>query len=122
MRALLVSEAFKRNTNPLDAMNIGKHPKITVTLPTYDIEIKKNKLNIKDENTKYFNDVIVKNHIEYNVLGFDGTYWDIEFTGTKDQLIPLFVLFDANGRNEDELKNDLQVWTGDNNEIIDELY
>jgi len=94
---------------------------ITVEMPTYYIELKNGELNTSDENTKDFVDELYKAGVSYEVTGEDDPYVYIELTGTKNQLIQVFPLWDAEGRDPEELAEALEDWEGDPEQLMDIL-
>jgi hypothetical protein len=95
---------------------------ITVELPTYDVELKNGMLDTRHENTKDFVDELDKAGVSYKVTGEDDTYVYIELSGTKNQLIEVFPLWDASGRDSDELAEVLADWDGNPEKIHDEIF
>ena len=72
-----------------------------------------------ENDEEYFLEFLKKNKIEYEVMSkLDDIYSPmIEFTATKENLIPLFELMNASGYTASELKVMLDDWAGDEDEL-----
>jgi len=68
-----------------------------------------------ENNEEYLINVLRKNIIHYEILDEAGdTGWPfIEYTGTKEQLIPLFEIMSASQYTADEIRVKLEDWDGD---------
>jgi hypothetical protein len=96
---------------------------ITLDMPSYDVVADSNgKLSTTDENTKYLVKQLKKAKVQYEVIEQDDTYVWLSISGTKDNLFKILPLWDAMGRSESELRNDLADWEGDQETIDNELY
>jgi len=96
---------------------------ITLDMPSYHVVADSNgKLSTTDENTKYLVKQLKKAKVQYEVIEQDDTYVWLSISGTKDNLFKILPLWDAMGRSESELRNDLADWEGDQETIDNELY
>jgi hypothetical protein len=96
---------------------------ITLEIPTYGIELKNGDLDTTDMETKEFADELENAGVSYEINGWseDG-YAYLNLSGTKKQLISIFPLWDAYGRDPQELERDLKYWDGDQQELLDTLF
>ena len=72
-----------------------------------------------DNEEEYFLNMLRKNRIEYEVVeekGPGGGWPIIEYTGTKEQLIPLMAVMSPYGYDEEEITERLALWDGDEND------
>jgi hypothetical protein len=118
---------FQRGLDPKKAMRTGLM--YTVELPVFNIEIdnETKKLDTSFEDTKYFANRLKKYNIKYEITSLvngphDTGQVDIELTGLKDDLIHIFVMFDAYGRSYKELKEVFANWYGDPEFVYENLY
>lgn len=96
--------------------------KITIVLAAANVFTDKNEIVSRGihEDTDYFLDVIEKSGADWKQLNesphnFGGV--PFEFTGTKEQLIPILVMWDASSRTEEELTEALEDWDGSEKEL-----
>jgi hypothetical protein len=113
---------FERGQEPFRAMRIG-NPIISIQLDTASVNIKNDEF-VKDADSEFLLDIIKKNKIRYKIINTNiAIPWPIiEYTGTKKQLIPLLTLFDAHGREEQEVEKALENWYGDEDELTEILF
>ena len=101
---------------------LAEAAQITIELSAANVFTDKNKLVSRgiNEDTDYFLDVIEKSGADWKQLkgsphDFGGV--PFEFTGTKEQLIPILAMWDASSRSEEELAEALEDWDGSENEL-----
>lgn len=114
------SYKFQRGLDPKAAMKIGAN--ISIVMPTYIATTKDGKIDLTDEDAKYFLEVAKKNNIKLEVLGSDDNYTDIKLTGLKEDFPPLLMLYDAHGRDLKDLRRVLKKWSGDEEELTEILF
>jgi len=127
MRAKTVKESlneFHQTGNPLGALQLGF---ISIELSVENLEINDNLEPIMtDIDTKYFIGTCEKNNIDWEVLDVEtdnpGEPVFMRFSGTKDDLISLLVLFDAYGRDEKDLRRDLINWNGSEDQLLELIF
>ncbi len=72
-----------------------------------------------------FESIVRKSGAKYKVLtpkGPGGGWPIIEYSGTKEQLMPILVCLDAFGRDEEELAEVLKDWEGDYDELVEAIW
>jgi hypothetical protein len=98
---------------------------ITIELDAHNVRLNdKGKLvrGIEDD-TDYFIDTLEKSGVKWKLLGETSRgSVEFKFSGTKEQLIPVLVMWDAHGRSEEDLTKALKNWDGDENELADIIF
>jgi hypothetical protein len=94
---------------------------ITIEMPTSDVELKNGDFDIRYGNTRDFVEELEKTGISFEPIVKDDHYVYVELSGTKSQLISAFPIWDAHGRDSDELAEALEDWEGDLKQLMDIL-
>ena len=96
--------------------------KITIQLAAANVTTDDNGIISKGvtEDTDYFLDIIEKSGADWKQL--EGRWQDyggipFEFSGTKEQLIPIIEMWDAHSRSAKELEVALADWDGSDSEL-----
>ena len=129
MRAKTVKESlneFHQTGDPLKSLGLGH---ITISMEDYALEVDKNLRPIMYDDAKILLNDCKENNVIWKIVAdnrfnhtgsvFKGPVI-IEYTGTKDDLIPIIMRYDSHIRDENQLRNALSSWDG-NQEELDEI-
>ena len=126
MKARLVSENinFERGGigDRTDALDRILDRKITIQLDATNVfldDYGKVSKGINEDND-HFLETIEKSGAEWKQLTrYRGKYGGVpfEFSGSKEQLLPIIGMWDAHGRNQEELADALEDWDGSEDEL-----
>jgi hypothetical protein len=128
MKAKLVREylnEFHQTGDPLKSLGLGH---ITISMEDYLLDVDKNLRPIKNDDAKILLNDCKENNVIWKIVkdskNYPGTVFRgpiiIEYTGTKDDLIPIIMRYDSHVRDENQLRNALSNWDG-NQEELDEI-
>ena len=120
MRAQFIRGGLETRKDILDRV---LNRTITVQLDAHSVSLNdKGKLvRGKDDDTDYFIRRLKKSGVDWKIL--DPKYpVSFEFTGTKEQLIPVLAMWDAHGRSEKDLAKALKDWDGSDEELTDIMF
>lgn len=96
---------------------------ITVQLDAHNIALNDKQKLVKgvEEDTDYFIDNLKKSGAKWKIL--DPKYpVSFEFTGTKEQLIPVLFMWDAHSRSIEDLAKALKDWDGSDEQLTDIMF
>jgi hypothetical protein len=97
---------------------------ITIELDAQNVALNNKGKLVKgiEEATDYFIDTLKRSGVEWKILELPKPpMYSVLFqlSGSKEQLIPMLTLWDANGRSKEELAELLTDWEGDENQLWD---
>jgi len=94
---------------------------ITLEMGCANVRLTPNKtFDLKDEDTKFFVDQLKKAKVKYKITdeGSMGMVY-VTISGPKDSWLKILPLWDASGRSEEDLAEELKDWEGDEDELLD---
>lgn len=122
MRAHFVRGGLETRKDILDRV-LGRI--ITIELDAHNVQLNDKGKLVRGitEDTDYFIDTLERSGIKWELLG-ETSFGSVEFefSGTKEQFLPVLVMWDAHGRSEEELEKDLKDWDGDESELADIIF
>lgn len=98
---------------------------ITLELDAHNVRLNDQGKLVKgiEDDTDYFIDTLKRSGVKWKLLG-ETSYGSVnfEFTGTKEQLIPVLSMWDAHGRTEEDLAKALKNWDGNEDELTEIMF
>jgi hypothetical protein len=97
---------------------------ITIELDAQNVRLNDKGKLVKgiEDDTDHFIDTLKRSGVKWRIVeGPRPPMYSVlfEFIGTKEQLIPVLTLWDANGRSEEDLAKALKDWNGNEDELWD---
>lgn len=96
---------------------------ITVELEAHNVRLNDQGQLVRgiEDDTDDFLDILESSGVKWSIV--NPTYpTTFEFSGTKEELIPVLSLWDGRGRSIEQLTKDLKDWDGNENELIDIMF
>jgi hypothetical protein len=120
MRAHFVRGGLETRKDILDRV---LNRTFTVQLDAHNVALNDNGKLVKgiESDTDDFIDTLKKSGVKWQIL--DPKYpVSFEFTGTKEQLIPVLGMWDAHSRSLDDLAKALEDWDGSDEQLTDIMF